>query len=124
MSFDDESGQFNRLHSIFTFHLGIAVGLSWLTSLYASLYAPWVRNIRPLIDPSDAGQVESTWSFLFIFPVVLTVAWLMTIFGQNVLRQFQIMRNQAVEFAIAGAVAFVVFYLSIDRAVAAMLIGQ
>ncbi|HZH51254.1 MAG TPA: hypothetical protein VEZ16_05160 [Microvirga sp.] len=124
MSFDDESGQFNRLHSIFTFHLGVAVGLSWLTSLYASLYAPWVRNIRPLIDPSDAGQVESTWSFLFIFPVVLTVAWLLTIFGQNVLRQFQIMRNQTVEFAIAGAVAFVVFYLSIDRAVAAMLIGQ
>jgi hypothetical protein len=124
MSFDDESGQFNRLHSIFTFHLGVAVGLSWLTSLYASLYAPWVRNIRPLIDPSDAGQVESTWSFLFIFPVVLTVAWLMTIFGQNVLRQLQIMRNQTVEFAVAGAVAFVVFYLSIDRAVAAMLIGQ
>jgi hypothetical protein len=74
MTFDDESGEFSRLHSLFTFHLGVAVGLSWLTSLYASLYAPWVRNIRPLIDPSDAGQVESTWSFLFIFPVVLTAA--------------------------------------------------
>jgi hypothetical protein len=34
------------------------------------------------------------------------------------------LRNQTVEFAIAGAVSFVVFYLSIDRAVAAMLIGQ
>ena len=124
MTFDDESGAFNRLHSLFTFHLGVAVGLSWLTSLYASLYAPWVRNIRPLIDPSDAGQVESTWSFLFIFPVVLTVAWLLTIFGHNTLRQLQLLRNQTVEFAIAGVVAFVVFYLSIDRAVAAMLIGQ
>jgi hypothetical protein len=124
MTFDDESGEFSRLHSLFTFHLGVAVGLSWLTSLYASLYAPWVRNIRPLIDPSDAGQVESTWSFLFIFPVVLTAAWLLTIFGQNTLRQLRMLRNQTVEFAIAGAVSFVVFYLSIDRAVAAMLIGQ
>jgi len=124
MTFDDDSGEFSRLHSLFTFHLGVAVGLSWLTSLYASLYAPWVRNIRPLIDPSDAGQVESTWSFLFIFPVVLTAAWLLTIFGQNTLRQLRMLRNQTVEFAIAGAVSFVVFYLSIDRAVAAMLIGQ
>jgi quinol-cytochrome oxidoreductase complex cytochrome b subunit len=124
MTFDDESGEFSRLHSLFTFHLGVAVGLSWLTSLYASFYAPWVRNIRPLIDPSDAGQVESTWSFLFIFPVVLTAAWLLTIFGQNTLRQLRMLRNQTVEFAIAGAVSFVVFYLSIDRAVAAMLIGQ
>jgi hypothetical protein len=124
MTFDDDSGQFSRLHNLFTFHLGIAVGLSWLTALYASLYAPWVRNIRPLIGPSYAGQVESTWSFLFIFPVVLTVAWLMTIFGQNTLRQFQMLKNQTIEFGIAAAVAFVVFYLSIDRAVAAILIGQ
>jgi quinol-cytochrome oxidoreductase complex cytochrome b subunit len=124
MTFDDDSGQFSRLHSLFTFHLGVAVGLSWLTSLYAAFYAPWVRNIRPLIDPSDAGQVESTWSFLFIFPVVLTVAWLLTVYGHNTLRQLQMLKNQTVEFAIAAAVSFVVFYLSIDRAVAAMLIGQ
>jgi hypothetical protein len=124
MTFDDDSGEFNRLHSLFTFHLGVAVGLSWLTSLYASLYAPWVRNIRPLINPADAGQVESTWSFLFIFPVVLTIAWLLSIFGHNTLRQLQMLKNQTIEFAIAGVVSFVVFYLSIDRAVAAMLIGQ
>jgi hypothetical protein len=124
MTFDDDSSEFSRLHNLFTFHLGIAVGLSWLTSLYAAFYAPWVRNIRPLIDPSYAGQVESTWSFLFVLPVVLTVAWLLTVFGHKTLRQFQILKNQAIEFGIAGAVAFVVFYLSIDRAVAAMLIGQ
>ena len=123
MTFDDDSGQFSRLHSLFTFHLGVAVGLSWLTSLYAAFYAPWVRNIRPLIDPSDAGQVESTWSFLFIFPVVLTVAWLLTVYGHNTLRQLQMLKNQTVEFAIAAAVSFVVFYLSIDRAVAAFALG-
>ncbi|NBJ12663.1 hypothetical protein [Microvirga arsenatis] len=124
MDFDDDSGEFSRLHNLFTFHLGIAVTLSWLTSLYAALYAPWVRNIRPLIDPTNVGTVESTWSYLFIFPVVLTTAWLISIFGQNLFAQFRILRNQVIEFAIAAVVAFAMFYLSIDRAVAAMLIGM
>jgi hypothetical protein len=124
MDFDDDSGEFSRLHNLFTFHLGIAVTLSWLTSLYAAVYAPWVRNIRPLIDPANVGTVESTWSYLFIFPVVLTTAWLISIFGQNLFARFRLMKNQAVEFAVAAAVAFGMFYLSIDRAVAAMLIGM
>ncbi len=123
MSFDDEADEFSRLHNLFTFHLGVAVALAWMTSLYAAIYAPWVRNIRPLIDPANAGPVESTWSYLFILPVVLTAAWLVSIFGQNLFAQFRVMKNQAIEFGIAGAVAFVVFYLSIDRAVAAMLLG-
>jgi hypothetical protein len=123
MDFDHDSGEFSRLHNLFTFHLGVAVALAWLTSLYASLYAPWVRNIRPLIDPSSVGPVESTWSYLFIFPVVLTTAWLISIYGQKALSQFRLLKNQVVEFAIAAAVAFVLFYLSIDRAVAAMLLG-
>jgi hypothetical protein len=124
MSFDDDSGQFARLHNLFTFHLGVAVTLAWVTSLYASIYAPWVRNIRPLIDPSYAGQVESTWSYLFIFPIVLTVSWLIAVFGRGVLQQLRMLRNQAIEFAIAASVAFVLFYLSVDRAVAAILIGS
>ena len=124
MDFDDDSGEFSRLHNLFTFHLGIAVTLSWLTSLYAALYAPWVRNIRPLIDPDHVGTVESTWSYLFIFPVVLTAAWLISVFGQNLFARFRIMKSQAAEFAIAALVAFGMFYLSIDRAVAAMLIGM
>jgi hypothetical protein len=124
MDFDDDSGEFSRLHNLFTFHLGIAVTLSWVTSLYAALYAPWVRNIRPLIDPTNVGPVESTWSYLFIFPVVLTTAWLISIFGQNLFAQFRVFKNQIIEFAIAAAVAFGMFYLSIDRAVAAMLIGM
>jgi hypothetical protein len=124
MSFDDDSGQFARLHNLFTFHLGVAVTLAWVTSLYASIYAPWVRNIRPLIDPSYAGQVESTWSYLFIFPIVLTVSWLIAVFGRGVLQQLRMLHNQAIEFAIAASVAFVLFYLSVDRAVAAILIGS
>ena len=47
MSFEDEADDYVRLHRLFTFHLGIAVSLAWMTSLYAALYAPWVRNIRP-----------------------------------------------------------------------------
>ncbi|MCC2650849.1 MAG: hypothetical protein K0Q60_1004 [Microvirga sp.] len=124
MNFDDDSGEFSRLHNLFTFHLGIAVSLAWLTSLYAAFYAPWVRNIRPLIDPANVGPVESTWSYLFIFPLVLTAAWLISIFGQNLFAQFRIFKNQIIEFAFAALVAFGMFYLSIDRAVAAMLIGM
>jgi hypothetical protein len=123
MSFDDEADDYARLHRLFTFHLGIAVSLAWMTSLYAAIYAPWVRNIRPLIDPLNAGQVESTWSFLFAMPVVLTAAWAMAYFGGELLRNFRLLRNQTVEFLIAGAVAFVLFYMSVDRAVAALLLG-
>jgi hypothetical protein len=124
MSFREETADdFGRLHRMFTFHLGVAVALSWMTSLYAAIYAPWVRNIRPLIDPMSGGPAESTWSFLFAMPVVLSAAWLMVVFGRDVLRGTQIMRNQVVEFCIAGVVAFGLFYMSIDRAVAALVLG-
>ena len=123
MTFDDEADDFVRLHRLFTFHLGVAVSLAWLTSLYAAIYAPWVRNIRPLIDPQNAGPVESTWSFLFAMPVVLTTAWLITIFGRNILREIRMMKNQTIEFGVAAVVAFGLFYVSIDRAVTALLLG-
>ncbi|HEY8564970.1 MAG TPA: hypothetical protein VIL65_05680 [Beijerinckiaceae bacterium] len=114
---------FNRLHRAFTYHLGIATGLAWLTALYAALYAPWVRNIRPLLDPSQVGRVESTWSFIFGMPVVLAVSWVVIFAGRDMLRHFKVMRNQNLEFALAGAAAFAIFYMAIDRAVAAMLLG-
>ena len=124
MTFDDDAADhFGRLHKVFTFHLGVAVGLAWMTALYAALYAPWVRNIRPLIDPTNVGRVESTWSFLFGMPCVLTVAWIAAYFGRDLLRHFRVMRNQTAEFALAGAAAFLIFYLSIDRAVAAILLA-
>jgi hypothetical protein len=94
-----------------------------MTALYAALYAPWVRNIRPLIDPTNLGRVESTWSFLFGMPTVLTVAWVVAFLGRDMLQQFRMLKNQTVEFALAGAAAFTIFYLSIDRAVAAILLG-
>jgi hypothetical protein len=123
MTFDDDGDDFVRLHRLFTFHLGVAVSLAWMTSLYAAIYAPWVRNIRPLIDPHNAGPVESTWSFLFAMPVVLTTAWLITIFGRNILREIRMMKNQTIEFGVAAVVAFGLFYISIDRAVTALLLG-
>lgn len=123
MTFEDETDGFTRLHRLFTFHLGIAVSLAWMTSLYAAAYAPWVRNIRPLIDPMNVGQPESTWSFLFALPVVLTISWLLIVVGREMLREMRMLRNQIAEFAIAGLVAFGLFYMSIDRAVTALLLG-
>jgi hypothetical protein len=125
VTFDDDAGDaFARLHKVFTFHLGVAVGLAWMTALYASLYAPWVRNIRPLIDPTNVSRVESTWSFLFGMPAVLTVAWIVAFAGRELLREFRMLKNQTAEFALAGAAAFMIFYLSIDRAVAAILLAS
>lgn len=121
---DDSADRFARLHKAFTFHLGVAASLAWMTALYAALHAPWVRNIRPLIDPSQLGRVESTWSFLFGFPAILTVAWVMVYMGRDMLRHFRLMKDQTVEFAVAAAVAFFIFYMSIDRAVAAILLAS
>jgi hypothetical protein len=123
MRLNEESDGFLRLHRMFTFHLGVAVSLAWMTSLYAAAYAPWVRNIRSLIDPFASGRPESTWSFLFALPAVLTVAWLMSVLGREALRSMRMLSNEALEFAIAGAVAFVLFYMSIDRSVTALLLG-
>jgi hypothetical protein len=94
-----------------------------MTALYAAVYAPWVRNIRPLIDPSNVGYPESTWSFLFGLPVVLTTGWLMAIFGRELLREMRLLRSQALEFGIAAGISFILFYMAIDRAVSAMLLG-
>jgi hypothetical protein len=125
VSFEDDTvDAYTRLHRLFTFHLGVAAGLAWMTALYAAMYAPWVRNIRPLIDPSNLGRVESTGAFLFGFPVILTVAWVIVFFGRDILRHARLMRNQAIEFGIASAVALVMFYMAIDRAVAAILLGS
>ena len=123
VNFDETSDSYARLHKLFVFHLGVAVSLAWMTALYAALYAPWVRNIRPLIDPSSLGRVESTWSFLFGMPMVLTAAWALAFFGGDMLRDFRLLKNQTIEFAIAGVVAFGLFYIAIDRAVAALLLG-
>lgn len=124
MTFDDARDDFTRLHRIFSFHLGVAVGLSWLTTLYAACYAPWVRNIRALIDPvAGPERIESTVSYLFVMPVLLTLAWASLLFGREMIRRSQTLPSVAVEFALAALVAFGVFCLSIDRAVAALYAG-
>jgi hypothetical protein len=125
VTFDDDSrDRFTQLHKAFVFHLGVAASLAWMTALYAALHAPWVRNIRPLLDPSQVGRVESTWSFLFGFPCVLTIAWVMVYAGRDILRQFRLIKNQSIEFGLAAFVAFVIFYMAIDRAVAAILLAS
>lgn len=125
VTFEDAAAdRFTRLHKAFVFHLGVAAALAWMTAVYAALYAPWVRNIRPLIDPTQIGRVESTGAFLFGFPSILLVAWIMAFAGRDMLRQFGLLKNQNIEFALAGAVGFVMFYMSIDRAVAAILLAN
>lgn len=117
------SDGFERLHRAFVLHLGAAVALAWGTALLASAYAPWVRNIRPLLDPTSVGRVESTGSYLFALPMILALFWVIAVAGRDILRRMTVLRDERKEFAAAGAVAFGVFYLSVDRAVAAALLA-
>lgn len=113
--------EFSRLHGAFVEHFAYAVAFVWLASIYAAVHAPWVRNIRGLINP--LGRVESTWSFLFALPLLMTAAWVSVAVGGESIRRAQLLKNQAHEFTIAGAIAFVVFCLAIDRAVTAYLLA-
>ncbi len=116
---DRSAADFIRLHKAFVLHFGAATVLAWLTSLYASFYAPWVRNLAFLIDPSSY-KVESTWAYLFGFPLLMTVAWVCVLLTRDMLFASRMRGHVVAEFAIAGAVAFLMFYLAIDRAVAAL----
>ena len=109
---------FARCHSLFVEHYTYAVGFAWAAAAGAALYAPWLRNIRGLIDP--LGRQESTASFLFCLPVIMTLAWVSIAFGGDLLRRSTVMRSHALEFIFAGIVAFAVFCLSIHRAVVAV----
>jgi uncharacterized membrane protein SpoIIM required for sporulation len=113
--------EFTRLHRAFVEHLGFAVALVWIASGVAACYAPWLPNIRGLIDP--LGRAESTSSFLFALPVVLLAGWVAVTFGSAAIRRMRVLKSQALEFALAGSIAFAIFYLAIERAVTAFLLG-
>ena len=70
----------------------------------------------------DAGRAESTGSFLFGLPLALTVAWAAALFGRNLLPHTR-PGSQGVAFGLAAAIVVLVFYLGVDRAVAAILLG-
>ena len=113
--------QFARLHRLFVQHLATAIGTLWVATAVASLYVPWLRNIRGLIDP--ASRVESTASFLLALPLVLTLAWISVACGGDLMRRTAVLRNCAVEFAFAGLVAFGIFCMAVHRlAVAVSLV--
>jgi hypothetical protein len=113
--------EFSRLHRLFLEHYGIAVWLTWIVAALAATQAPWLRNIRGLIDP--AGRPESTLSFLFSLPALMTLSWLLVACCGDVIRRSQVLRSQALEFGIAGAVAFGVVCLALHRAVSVLLVA-
>ncbi|MDB5559294.1 MAG: protein of unassigned function [Enterovirga sp.] len=113
--------EFTRLHRTFTQHFGLAVGFAWAASAYAAAYAPWVRNIRGLIDPF--GRAEGTASYLFALPALMAAAWLCVALGSEGLRNSRLFKNQSVEFGVAGLVAFAVFCMAVYRAVTAYSLG-
>ena len=79
----------------------------------AAYHAPWTRNIRGLIDPSE--RVESTWSFLFALPAVMTFGLVILVLGAETLRRASLLRHQGIEFAVAGLAVFAIFCLAVKR---------
>lgn len=113
--------RFDRLHRSFVEHYGIALGFVWLATLVAASQAPWTRNLRGLLDPT--ARPESTISFLFGLPVLMTLGWLCLAFGADTLRRSRVFRNEALEFGLAGVVAFALFCMAISRAVTVATLG-
>lgn len=113
---------FTRLHRAFVEHFGYAVIFAWAAAVFAAWHAPWVHNIRGLMD--SAGRVESTASYLFALPMVMTLALAVVAWGGETIRQAQLLKNQAWEFGFAGLVGFAMFWMAIDRAVTAFLLAQ
>lgn len=112
---------FDRLHGQFVRHFGMAVILAWAFAAFAVTQAPWTRNLRGLIDP--ASRPESTLAFLFGLPLLLAVGWFTAYIGGDVFRRTALVRHPAIEFAVAGLAVLIVFALSIQRGVAAILVA-
>jgi hypothetical protein len=113
--------EFSRLHRLFQYHLGMATALAWTCALVAAWRTPWVRDIYHLIDPLGPWRAESTGSYLFGFPTMMTLAWISSFLARDLLYALRLRRHVKAEFAVAGAVGFLMFYMSIERAVTALL---
>lgn len=113
---------FTRLHRIFVEHFGHAVIFAWSATALAAWHAPWVHNIRGLMDP--VMRAESTGSYLFALPILMTMALITVAFGGETIRRAQLCRNQYVEFGFAGIVVFAVFCAAIARAAAVIQLGN
>ena len=112
---------FERLHGQFVRHFGMAVIFAWGFAAFAVTQAPWTRNLRGLIDPTS--RPESTVAFLFGLPLLLAVGWFTAYIGGDVFRRTALVRHPAIEFAVAGLAVLIVFALSIQRGVAAILVA-
>ena len=113
---------FGRLHGLFVRHFGFAVLFSFGFAGFAATQAPWTRNLRGLIDP--AARPESTAAFLFGLPLLLAIGWLTALVGVDLFRRTTMVRHPAIEFAVAGVAVLIVFALSIQRGVAAILVAS
>ena len=113
---------FTRLHRLFVEHFGHAVIFTWSATALAAWYAPWVQDIRALLGSST--RVESTGSYLFALPLLMSLALATVAFGGDAIRRAQLFRSQSLEFGFAGVIAFAVFCAAIARAVSVIQLGH
>ncbi len=113
---------FARLHRLFVEHFGFALIFAWSATAWAAWHAPWVHNIRGLLG--SASRVESTGSYLFALPILMTLALAGLAFGRDTIRRAQLFRSQHIEFGLAGVVTFAVFCAAVARAVAVLQLAH
>ena len=114
--------EFTRLHRLFVEHLGYGVSLVWAIALVGAAQAPWLRNIRGLIDP--AGRPESTLSFLFTRPAAMGLAWLCAAFGADLLRRTTVAKRLEIEFGVAALVALAIGCMAVGRVLTAVSLAS
>lgn len=68
----------------FTWAAGAYSVIAWSFAIYAAPRAPWVPDLYNLINNNERlAKPESTEGYLFIFPIMLTTAFLFSLFTSS-----------------------------------------
>lgn len=113
---------FARMHRMLLVQLSIVTVAAWALALYAGLQAPWVNDIVAFIEPGS-GRAMSTGAYLFTVPLILLVALAVMYFGRETMCRVPFTRKPGLECALAGAVFFLLFAISLTRTAQALSLG-
>jgi hypothetical protein len=92
---------------------GVAALIGWTIAGYGVANTPWVADLEGVLNPGTPHREESTFTYLFIGPVFITVAFLSGWGAPDyILSQMPKTKAGFVWGTIVG-IAFVLFFLSL-----------